>query len=106
MTLNQRLDALEHQMSDMLRQSEENGNRLHNVESGLGQLKTDEDQRISALEQRVSDAAAAATAVQPSVGPEPRPASGSAKTISAWLENASDRTSSGCSGRRLGCTPK
>ncbi len=73
MTLNQRLDALEHQMSDMLRQSEENGNRLHNVESGLGQLKTDEDQRISALEQRVSDAAAAATAVQPSVGPETVP---------------------------------
>ena len=59
-TLNQRLDALERQMSDMLRQNEENGNRLRNVEAGIGQLRNDEEQRISALEQRMNDAAAAA----------------------------------------------
>ncbi len=59
MSLDQRLDALEHQMADMLRQSEENSNRLRTMESGLGQLRTDEDQRIQALEQRVSEAAAA-----------------------------------------------
>jgi TolA-binding protein len=59
-TLDQRLDALEKQMSDLVRQSEENGNRLRSLESGLGQLKTDQDQRITALEQRMSQAATAA----------------------------------------------
>jgi TolA-binding protein len=62
LSLDQRLDALEHQMADMLRQSEENGNRLRNLESGIGQLRSDEDQRISALEQRVNAAAAPAAA--------------------------------------------
>jgi TolA-binding protein len=60
MSLDQRLDALERQMADMLRQTEENGNRLRSVETGLGQLKTDEDQRISALEQRMNEAPAPA----------------------------------------------
>ena len=62
MSLDQRLDALQRQMTDMLRQSEENGNRLRNVETGLGQLKADEDQRISSLEQRMSAAESAAPA--------------------------------------------
>lgn len=60
MNLDQRLDALEHQMADMLRQSEENSNRLRSMETSLGQLRTDEGQRIQALEQRVAEAAAAA----------------------------------------------
>ena len=59
MSLDQRLDALEHQMADMLRQTEESSNRLRGIETGLGQLRTEEDQRIQALEQRVSQAAAA-----------------------------------------------
>jgi len=62
MSLDQRLDALERQLSEMLRQSKENGNRLRNLEAGIGQLRTDEDQRIQALEQRMNEAAAAATA--------------------------------------------
>jgi TolA-binding protein len=53
-TLDQRLDALEKQMADLVRASEDNGNRLRSVEAGLGQLKSDEDQRISALEQRMN----------------------------------------------------
>jgi TolA-binding protein len=57
-TLDQRLDSLERQMADLVRASEENGNRLRNVESGLTQLKTDQDQRIGALEQKMSEAAA------------------------------------------------
>jgi TolA-binding protein len=80
MTLNQRLDALERQMADMLRQTEENGNRLRSMEASIGQLKSDEDQRIQALEQRVSAAAAAApvaapveTAPPPSTTPTPKP---------------------------------
>jgi TolA-binding protein len=63
-SLDQRLDALEKQMADLVRASEENGNRLRNVETGLGQLKTDEDQRIAALEQRVVQP-------QPAIAPGP-----------------------------------
>ena len=69
MSLDQRLDALQRQMTDMLRISEENGNRLRNVETGLGQLKADEDQRISTLEQRMS-AAESAPAMPPAAAPE------------------------------------
>jgi TolA-binding protein len=61
--LDQRLDALEKQVTDLVRQSEENGNRLRNVETGIGQLKSDQDQRIAALEQKMSAAAAAAPVV-------------------------------------------
>ena len=65
-TLDQRLDALEKQMADLVRMSEENGNRLRGVETGLSQLKADEDQRISAIEQKMSQ-----TILQP---PAPAPA--------------------------------
>lgn len=78
--LDQRLDALEKQVSDLVRQSEENGNRLRNVEAGIGQLKSDQDQRIAALEQRLSEAAAqppvqapAPTAVSPPASSKAKP---------------------------------
>jgi TolA-binding protein len=61
-SLDQRLNALEKQMADLVRLSEENGNRLRTVETGLGQMKADQDQRISALEQRITDAATATPA--------------------------------------------
>src|SRR5438309_7074430 len=67
--LDQRLDALERQVADLVRQSEENGNRLRNVETGIGQLKSDQDQRIAALEQRMSEAAATAPVVGPLEAP-------------------------------------
>src|SRR6478609_960639 len=57
-TLDQRLDALERQVADLVRQSEENGNRLRSLETGLGQTKADQDQRIAAIEQKMSQAAA------------------------------------------------
>jgi TolA-binding protein len=66
MTLDQRLNALERQMADLVRSSEENGNRLRGLETGLGQLKTDQDQRISAIEQRLTEAQPA-----PVQSPEP-----------------------------------
>ena len=78
--LDQRLDALEKQMSDLVRASEENGNRLRNVESGLTQLKADQDQRIGALEQKVNEATAAVpvqatdTAPPASTTTKPKPA--------------------------------
>lgn len=92
MSLDQRLDAIERQMADMLRQTEENSNRLRNMETGLGQLRTDEDQRIQALEQRSSEAAAASATplagdAAPPVAalvPKPRPRpSAQAKTAEA-----------------------
>ena len=81
-TLDQRLDALEKQMTELVRTSEENGNRLRGVETGLGQLKSDEDQRIAAIEQRMSAAAVQppapapeGVAPTPSVPPKPKPGS-------------------------------
>lgn len=61
-TLDQRLDALERQMSDILRQSEENGNRLRSLETDLAKAKSDQEQRIATIEQRMSEAAVAAPA--------------------------------------------
>lgn len=77
-TLGQRLDSLERQMADLLRQSEENGNRLRTVEQGMAQLKADQDQRIAALEQRVAAAPvvvpdAAAPPAASTTPPRPRP---------------------------------
>ena len=75
-TLDQRLDSLEKQMADLVRLSEENGNRLRTLEGGLSQLKTDEDQRIAALEQKLAEAAAApppAAAAPESVAPTTPP---------------------------------
>jgi len=74
-TLDQRLDAVERQMSDMLRQSEENAHRLQTIDAGIAKLRSDQEQRISALEQRIADAATAAPVVpQPATELAPRPA--------------------------------
>jgi TolA-binding protein len=74
-TLDQRLDALERQMSDLLRASEENGHRLQTLESDLAKVRTDQEQRLSTLEQRLSEAAAAAAATPPTTETvaEPKP---------------------------------
>jgi TolA-binding protein len=75
-SLDQRLDALERQMADMLRQTEENGNRVRTLEANIGQLKADQDQRIRALEQRISETPAAApvtTEAPPTTGPATSP---------------------------------
>jgi TolA-binding protein len=81
-TLDQRLDALERQMADILRQSEENGNRLRGIDDSLGKMRSDHEQRLSTLEQRmdaVAPAAPAATSVLtpsvpvPAVKPKPQP---------------------------------
>ena len=80
MTLDQRLDALEKQMADLVRASEDNGNRLRTVEGGLNQLKADEDQRISTLEQRMAEAAAAPPTTQPvETPPQPAPTTSKSK---------------------------
>ena len=84
-TLDQRLDALERQVADMLRQSEENGHRLQTIESDFGRFRADQDQRMSTLEQRITDAAAAAAAAPPidaapaTTKPTTKPAAGKPK---------------------------
>jgi TolA-binding protein len=59
LSLEQRLDALERQMADILRLSEENGHRLQALQDDIAKAKADQDQRISAIEQRMSNGAAA-----------------------------------------------
>jgi len=79
MSLDQRLDALERQISDLVRQSEDSGNRLRSVENGIAQMRSDEEQRISAIEQRMAAAAAAATPA-PVAAPDEAPATVPTKT--------------------------
>jgi TolA-binding protein len=69
MSLDQRLDALEKQMADLVHQSEENGNRLRSLEAGITQMKSDQEQRIAAIEQKVTEAAAAAPVQAPVTTP-------------------------------------
>ena len=78
-TLDQRLDALEKQMADLVRMSEESGNRLRGLETGLSQLKADEDQRIGAIEQRMSQAVVQPPAPPPAAAEAPVPSSVPAK---------------------------
>ena len=60
-TLDQRLDALERQMADILRLSEENGHQLRTLTTDLQRARDEQQQRIATLEQRIADAAAPTT---------------------------------------------
>ena len=95
MSLDQRLDAVEKQMADLVRQSEENGNRLRTLESGISQLKNDQDQRITAIEQRLAAAAAAPPVVTqetapPPAAPPPRTRAGGRATSEATSPAATE----------------
>lgn len=84
-TLDQRLDALERQMADILRQSEENGHRLQTLEADIGRARSDQEQRISTLEQRMNAAVVTApepAVVQPMSTPGPKPKPKPAETVS------------------------
>jgi TolA-binding protein len=74
-SLNSRLDAVERQMAEILRQAEENGNRVGVMEADLARLRADSDQRIRALESRGADDTAAPTSdsSDQSEAPPPRP---------------------------------
>lgn len=45
-----RLDAIERQLADIVRQSEENGNRVAVMEAELARIRADQDRRLRALE--------------------------------------------------------
>lgn len=49
-SLNSRLDAVERQLADIVRQAEENGNRVGVMETELARLRADQDRRLRALE--------------------------------------------------------
>ena len=67
-TLDERLNGLERQLADVLRQSEENGHRVTVMEADLARLRSDQEARLGALER----AAAGAASVQaPVPGPGP-----------------------------------
>jgi TolA-binding protein len=99
-SLDQRLDALERQMADILRQSEENGHRLQTLESDLSRARTDQEQRMATLEQRLNDAAAAVPTIPvettapppPTVKPTPaKPGTAKPKpTTPAAASNSTD----------------
>ncbi len=65
-TLDDRLNSLERQLADVLRQSEENGHRVTVMDAEQARLRSDQDQRLGALERA---AAAAAAAQVPPVPP-------------------------------------
>lgn len=63
-SLNTRLDALERQMADIVRTSEESGNRVGVMEAEIARLRADQDRRLRALETR-------GTATEASEGQDP-----------------------------------
>jgi TolA-binding protein len=54
--LSNRLDALEQQLAELIRSSEENGNRLSTIEADLARLRADQDRRLRALESGAASA--------------------------------------------------
>ena len=97
-SLAQRLDSLERQMADLVRSSEENGNRLRSVEGGLNQLKADQDQRIGAIEQRLAAGVAAPAPVDTApasvapAAPPPRKSTTPSKTTPPKTTTAAPAT--------------
>jgi TolA-binding protein len=72
--LNNRLDAIERQLADILRQSEENGNRVAVMETELARLRADQDRRLRALETAPAPEEADSPATdEQSGGPPPAP---------------------------------
>ncbi len=77
-TLNDRLNGLERQIADLVRQSEENGHRLTVIQAELAKVRTAQDDRIGALER----AAAAAAAQAPAPGLAVTPTTGGPPAVS------------------------
>jgi len=89
-----RLDAIERQLSDIVRQSEENGNRVAVLETELARLRADQDRRIRALETAPpSEAPAAAeedgTAEAPPPPSRPKVEKGPTQPVTAEATPAS-----------------
>ena len=76
-SITNRLDAVERQMADILRQAEENGNRVGVMEADIARLRAEQDQRLRALEAAGANSGAGAdTPAEPddqTEAPPPRP---------------------------------
>ena len=72
-----RLDAVERQMAEAIRSSEENGNRIAVMEADLARLRADQERRLRALETGPAAAAAVVPEAvdEPAATPAPKPAS-------------------------------
>jgi TolA-binding protein len=94
--LDNRIVALEQQLAQFLRQSEENGHRIAQLESNLRQAREDQDRRLSGLEGRFAAApanSAAHSAVETTVeAPIPAIATAGSKpnTTAAVLADQTD----------------
>lgn len=80
-SLSQRLDAVERQLQQIVSLEEQSGHRVSVLESNITQLRTDEDSRMSALEQKVAGLAAA---------PAPAPETSDSSTDAAPPKEAPD----------------
>lgn len=78
--LAQRLDALEKQMSDLLRQTEENNNLLRTTQSDIAESRRAFEGRLSAVERQIAEGLVAAPATTAPSTPA-SPAAGSAVPI-------------------------
>ena len=75
-SLGGRMDAIERQLTDIVRQSEENGNRVAVMEAELARLRADHDRRLRALETApATDEPAKPSAEQEEQAEAPPPAS-------------------------------
>ena len=68
-----RIDALERQLTELIRTSEENGNRLGVIEADLARLRADQDNRFRALETAPASAATEPAMSATAPPPAPRP---------------------------------
>ena len=75
-SITNRMDAVERQLADILRQAEENGNRVGTMEAELARLRAEQDQRLRALESAPANGASepAATTDQDEQSEAPPPA--------------------------------
>lgn len=93
-SLTGRLDAIERQLSDIVRQSEENGNRVAVMETELARLRAEQDRRIRALETAppASEEPSSTEAQEPAEAPPPasRPKIETANSESATAETMDD----------------
>jgi TolA-binding protein len=79
--LAQRLDSIERQITDLIRMTEENGNRLRTIESDAERIRSEQDRKLADLEQRIAAALAAPTVSEPpAAAPEPAAVAAKPKT--------------------------
>ncbi len=76
-SLDDRLGALERQLAEVLRLAEENGNRTRQMEAELGRVRTQQDNRLSALELALSNPQPVQPATDQPAATIPRPGASS-----------------------------